>query len=1123
LGVTKRAIRFSYGASIGIVTSGPRDLGSSNGGRSQIPPNWFQFANSVRVVENGSSSSVDHYSVAKTVKHVLGPLMVDLLCERFLRYVGTAWVLAIAFAYSSYQRASAQTFSIGANFTSMTYGANTGEPPDTMGAVGPNNFVVAQNDGIAIFDKAGALLSSMTPGQFWTSALGSNPGGLTDPRIVYDPMSQRWFTTMVTTDQTTNNKILFARSNASDPTQGFKGVAYTTTNNRFADFPTLGMDANGVYVGTNNFSSAGTLRSIGLYSVPKADLLAATPTLSRITVRNALSANTVGFTLQPAIDYGPKAPTDPEPLLASNNTTAGRYNFTPLTGTASAGATLGATTVKTVLTTSDPTASPQPSSTNTIDNGDDRFSSAVVQNGNFLYWTQNITVSGRSAIRWTIANASNFSIVQQGTISDPTLSLFYASLGVNAVGDVVIGYTGSSGSTYASTYAVTGTSAGGVLGGTPTFGTPVLTKAGVTYYDGSRWGDYSATTPDPADPGIFWTQQEYAAARNFSGTNWNWATQATEVIPNKPGEPRWANTGGGNFSDGGNYFTNVAPGTSDHVIFSRAAATYSVAFTGDNVSDRASVRQGNVTWNLAGATYSLTNSSLTTPSLTVAEFQGTATLNISAGALNSVNATIGGSPGGNGAVNALAGSNWTNSAALTVSGGGLAALTIADQGRVYVGTNLAIGAGGTLNVNGGTLRFDSFSPVAASTLNFTAGTIQVSGDRTIDSDGAIGAFFGVPPTISTGKQLVVEGNATISAAAPITLAGGMLAAASLTMSSGSQLVSTLPSQVTAPVSALAGSTINVASGHLTLGDATKSNGFYGNGTLTVGPNIVTLADADGAVLDSAAQVTLGGATSGGTLASAAGFTLNAGGQISGHGTIDTPNIGASPVTNSGAISGTSLEQPITTNGYVTGTGSMDNIQINGTYSPGPGAASVSLGSVVYAGALEIEIGGTTPGGEFDQLNHTLGDGAAALGGALDVSLINGFVPAANDMFEILTAVGGITATFSTTNLPALPGSLIWNVVYSANAVDLAVEMPIVMLPGDFDGNGVVDMSDYVVWRVGLGTTYTQADYDVWRSHFGQTAGGSGAAVSAIVPEPPSIFALCFGMLLTSGLRFRPGG
>ena len=39
--------------------------------------------------------------------------------------------------------------------------------------------------------------------------------------------------------------------------------------------------------------------------------------------------------------------------------------------------------------------------------------------------------------------------------------------------------------------------------------------------------------------------------------------------------------------------------------------------------------------------------------------------------------------------------------------------------------------------------------------------------------------------------------------------------------------------------------------------------------------------------------------------------------------------------------------------------------------------------------------------------------------------------------------------------------------------------PVPQLSGDYDDNGVVDATDYVVWRKGLGTTYVQTDYDVW--------------------------------------------
>jgi len=39
-----------------------------------------------------------------------------------------------------------------------------------------------------------------------------------------------------------------------------------------------------------------------------------------------------------------------------------------------------------------------------------------------------------------------------------------------------------------------------------------------------------------------------------------------------------------------------------------------------------------------------------------------------------------------------------------------------------------------------------------------------------------------------------------------------------------------------------------------------------------------------------------------------------------------------------------------------------------------------------------------------------------------------------------------------------------------------------------------------VWRKGLGMTYSQNDYEVWRAYFGQTT-GSGAVLPSAEPDP----------------------
>jgi hypothetical protein len=57
--------------------------------------------------------------------------------------------------------------------------------------------------------------------------------------------------------------------------------------------------------------------------------------------------------------------------------------------------------------------------------------------------------------------------------------------------------------------------------------------------------------------------------------------------------------------------------------------------------------------------------------------------------------------------------------------------------------------------------------------------------------------------------------------------------------------------------------------------------------------------------------------------------------------------------------------------------------------------------------------------------------------------------------------------------------------------------------GDFNSDGIVDAADYPLWRDGLGTRYTQDDYERWRTNFGKAA-ASGSITNAAVPEPATL-------------------
>ena len=497
------------------------------------------------------------------------------------------------------------------------------------------------------------------------------------------------------------------------------------------------------------------------------------------------------------------------------------------------------------------------------------------------------------------------------------------------------------------------------------------------------------------------------------------------------------------------------------------------------------------------------------------EFQGTASLTVANGALNSVNANVGGAAVGSGAVTVNSGTTWTNSSALSVGASGLGTLTTQSLGTTYVGTNLSIGASGTVNLNGGTIRFDGYTRAVGGAIRFPSGTVQLAGNRTIDTDPAVKDWFGAAPSIGVGKKLVVEGNATVSGVTTIMLAGGILEAHSLLMSSGSQLATTQSSQVVGPVAAMSGSTIDASGGDLTIGDPARADGFYSNGALSVGSSTITVVDSDGGDFGVAANVTLGAGGNPGTLAAATGLTLSPGGNIAGYGAINSPNNAATPVVINGSLSGNAWAALLTLPGYVKGTGTLDNVAFNGTFSPGLSPASVSLGSVKYIGTLEMEIGRRTAGSDYDQLNHTLGSGFAELGGMLDVTLLNNFSPQAGDLFDIITAAGGISGTFASMTLPTLSGDLFWTINYGANSVELTVSEPTPVLQGDFNDDGSVDAADYVTWPKNDGP---DSDYDTWHSNFGQTAGsGSGAGVNAAIPEPATLM-LIAGMLAAYARR-----
>jgi hypothetical protein len=323
---------------------------------------------------------------------------------------------------------------------------------------------------------------------------------------------------------------MIAVSKSSNPLDGWNGfkIDSDSANLRWADFPTLGYNADGVFLAANMFAQTG--QSVGqqttLVAVPKADLLLPTPTVANRRVLENVAVGT-GFNVQPVVDH------DDATGSAAFVGFAGFLRRSDLVGPI---ATANLSTVTTTLASGAvPLDAPQPGPKADLHTLDARISGNVVLQNGTLWGVQTVLRDGRDALRWFKLRASDNAVLQDGFITDPELHFYYGSINVNDFGDVVIAASGSSENQFVSSYAFVGDSVGGSVLGDTTFGDKMLLQAGVDDYevlDGSgrnRWGDYSATVLDPSDPMSFWTIQEFVSADN------QWSTHVAQILVPEPG------------------------------------------------------------------------------------------------------------------------------------------------------------------------------------------------------------------------------------------------------------------------------------------------------------------------------------------------------------------------------------------------------------------------------------------------------------------------------------------------------------------------------------------------------------------------------------------------------------
>jgi hypothetical protein len=443
---------------------------------------------------------------------------------------------------------------VGTNFTGATISDTPGfVPPDTMGAVGPTQYIVTVNGRFRSFSKTTGLADgglNLDPDVFFQSVRSDTTS---DPRVRYDRLSGRWFITMIDINGT-DNRILIAVSSGSTVTSVSNFTFFdiptdstspTRASSDFADYDTLGIDVNALYIGTNVFSGAGAFKGTDGYVVRKSSVLGGGPIAVTVFRNLALGTGEGPFTPQGVDNYDPNATQGT--FIGVSNAFFGEL---VLRRVANPGGTpsISSNVLVTVPSTAFPLAAPQTGSPKTLDALDDRLFAAHFRDGT-LWTAHNIGVNSsgvaisptRTAVRWYeltgILTGQTPSIVQSGTIFDGATSnprfFLIPSVMVSGQGHAAFGFSTSGASEHPNA-ATVGRLVGGALGTVET--TQLYTSSTSTYGPQlsstvQRWGDYSYTSLDPLDDMTMWTVQEFSNATN------SWAVRVVKLIAPPPASP----------------------------------------------------------------------------------------------------------------------------------------------------------------------------------------------------------------------------------------------------------------------------------------------------------------------------------------------------------------------------------------------------------------------------------------------------------------------------------------------------------------------------------------------------------------------------------------------------------
>ena len=425
-------------------------------------------------------------------------------------------------------------------------------PPDPTGAMGPTEYIEFTNLRYGVYNRSGGLLTQGTLGNL----SAHNNSDLSDPQILWDPATQRFYYTVL---DVADDTFAFGFSKTSAPLNPTDWCQYGADmgygTDYLPDYPKMGDSSDFILIGSNIFY-------FGLaYVGSDVDWIAKPPAGtscpgSLISGGWGPISNADGSQLSTPV---PAVQTDPSStgwvMGAPDITTSGPSTYisaVPITNDGTGHAAIGATKT---ITVTDPNAgfdvppnAPERGSSYVLDTLDGRLERAVAGRdpafGNVnAVWTAHAVAGGAGTEeRWYEVDPSAGTVLQQGKATSSSLYVWNGAISPDRAYDgttgafgsnMVMGFNTSSSTTYPAIQMVTkrGASAQSAF--------VVIKQAtgpNVDYScDNCRWGDYSGASPDPGAAqtgtvGTVWLSGEWNTpdntrrnqSPNTDWRTWNW-------------------------------------------------------------------------------------------------------------------------------------------------------------------------------------------------------------------------------------------------------------------------------------------------------------------------------------------------------------------------------------------------------------------------------------------------------------------------------------------------------------------------------------------------------------------------------------------------------------------------